>query len=201
MRERDWTLVLSSSIGATDLIRLLFPFDLSMDLQNTVKEALTALYHHPDDAVRMQADRYLQDFQRTLDAWQVLSSIRYLLPQFIYFRRGFVFLFVVLCPDLIFSQWLDNYPVCPCFSFPVIDLLIVVVLQLWTSLWGLFSCVLWLFLFPYLFDIKETSCFICLNLELYNWMQRQNFKTYRTNVYYFDLCRWLITYFMIPVAI
>ncbi|KAG5153695.1 hypothetical protein JHK82_011664 [Glycine max] len=42
-----------------------------MDLQNTVKEALNALYHHPDDAVRMQADRYLQDFQRTLDAWQV----------------------------------------------------------------------------------------------------------------------------------
>ncbi|KAE9467322.1 hypothetical protein C3L33_00766, partial [Rhododendron williamsianum] len=42
-----------------------------MELQNTVKEALNALYHHPDDAVRMQADRWLQEFQRTIDAWQV----------------------------------------------------------------------------------------------------------------------------------
>ncbi|WVZ11658.1 hypothetical protein V8G54_016188 [Vigna mungo] len=47
----------------------------TMDLQNTVKEALNALYHHPDDAVRMQADRYLQDFQRTLDAWQVADNL------------------------------------------------------------------------------------------------------------------------------
>ena len=46
-----------------------------MELQNTVKEALNALSHHPDDTVRMQADRWLQDFQRTLDAWQVLCSI------------------------------------------------------------------------------------------------------------------------------
>ena len=46
-----------------------------MELQNTVKEALNALYHHPDDTLRMQADRWLQDFQRTLDAWQVLRSI------------------------------------------------------------------------------------------------------------------------------
>lgn len=44
----------------------------AMELQNTVKEALNALYHHPDDAVRMQADRWLQDFQRTIDAWQVI---------------------------------------------------------------------------------------------------------------------------------
>lgn len=43
-----------------------------MELQNTVKEALNALYHHPDDSVRIQADRWLQDFQRTIDAWQVL---------------------------------------------------------------------------------------------------------------------------------
>ena len=42
-----------------------------MDLQNTVKEALNALYHHPDDAVRAQADRWLQDFQHSIDAWQV----------------------------------------------------------------------------------------------------------------------------------
>jgi hypothetical protein len=45
-----------------------------MELQNTVKEALNALYHHPDDAVRLQADRWLQEFQRTLDAWQVLHN-------------------------------------------------------------------------------------------------------------------------------
>ncbi|XP_059641909.1 transportin MOS14 [Cornus florida] len=46
-----------------------------MELQNTVKEALNALYHHPDDAVRLQADRWLQDFQRTLDAWQVSDNL------------------------------------------------------------------------------------------------------------------------------
>ncbi|GLT66515.1 hypothetical protein SLA2020_388750 [Shorea laevis] len=46
-----------------------------MELQNTVKDALNALYHHPDDAVRMQADRWLQDFQRTLDAWQVADNL------------------------------------------------------------------------------------------------------------------------------
>ncbi|XP_021887259.1 transportin MOS14-like isoform X2 [Carica papaya] len=47
----------------------------SMEHQNTVKEALNALYHHPDDAVRMQADRWLQNFQRTLDAWQVADNL------------------------------------------------------------------------------------------------------------------------------
>ncbi|GAB4860681.1 Transportin mos14 [Ancistrocladus abbreviatus] len=46
-----------------------------MELQNTVKEALNALYHHPDDGVRMQADRWLQDFQRTIDAWQVADNL------------------------------------------------------------------------------------------------------------------------------
>ncbi|PPD92809.1 hypothetical protein GOBAR_DD10241 [Gossypium barbadense] len=47
----------------------------STELQNTVKEALNALYHYPDDAVRMQADRWLQDFQRTIDAWQVADNL------------------------------------------------------------------------------------------------------------------------------
>lgn len=46
-----------------------------MELQNTVKEALNALYHHPDDAVRMRADRWLQEFQRTIDAWQVILEL------------------------------------------------------------------------------------------------------------------------------
>lgn len=44
-----------------------------MELQNTVKEALNALYHHPDDSIRARADRWLQDFQRTVDAWQVVN--------------------------------------------------------------------------------------------------------------------------------
>ncbi|XP_044477067.1 transportin MOS14-like [Mangifera indica] len=46
-----------------------------MELQQTVKEALNALYHHPDDTVRMKADRWLQDFQGTLDAWQVADNL------------------------------------------------------------------------------------------------------------------------------
>lgn len=45
-----------------------------MDLQGTVKEALSALYHHPDDAVRARADRWLQEFQHTIDAWQVTPT-------------------------------------------------------------------------------------------------------------------------------
>ncbi|KAM7272707.1 hypothetical protein ACFE04_027370 [Oxalis oulophora] len=46
-----------------------------MELQNTVKDALNALYHHPDDMIRVQADRWLQDFQRTIDAWQVADNL------------------------------------------------------------------------------------------------------------------------------
>lgn len=48
-----------------------------MELQNSVKEALNALYHHPDDAFRMEADRWLQNFQRTIDAWQVLYVLSF----------------------------------------------------------------------------------------------------------------------------
>ncbi|XP_023641358.1 transportin MOS14 isoform X2 [Capsella rubella] len=46
-----------------------------MEHQNAVKEALNALYHHPDDTVRVQADRWLQTFQGTLDAWQVADNL------------------------------------------------------------------------------------------------------------------------------
>ncbi|KAI5562520.1 hypothetical protein POPTR_015G068600v4 [Populus trichocarpa] len=46
-----------------------------MELQNSVKEALNALYHHPDDVFRMEADRWLQNFQRTIDAWQVADNL------------------------------------------------------------------------------------------------------------------------------
>nr|VDC95695.1 unnamed protein product [Brassica oleracea] len=45
-----------------------------MEHENAVKEALNALYHHPDDTVRAQADRWLQNFQGTLDAWQASYS-------------------------------------------------------------------------------------------------------------------------------
>lgn len=62
-----------------------------MELQNTVKEALNALYHHPDDAVRVQADRWLQDFQRTIDAWQVLIS-----PLFVPQTSDFLLLFFIV---------------------------------------------------------------------------------------------------------
>ncbi|KAL6883266.1 hypothetical protein ACP4OV_010680 [Aristida adscensionis] len=41
----------------------------------TLKEALTALYHHPDATIRTAADRWLQEFQHTLDAWQVADSL------------------------------------------------------------------------------------------------------------------------------
>ncbi|KAK3031757.1 hypothetical protein RJ639_036637 [Escallonia herrerae] len=46
-----------------------------MELQNTVKQALNVLYHHTDDAVRLEADRWLQEFQGTLDAWQVCDNL------------------------------------------------------------------------------------------------------------------------------
>jgi hypothetical protein len=45
-----------------------------MNLQKTVIDALAALYHGTDDAMRVQADRWLQDFQHTIDAWQVLTG-------------------------------------------------------------------------------------------------------------------------------
>ncbi|KAL7192068.1 hypothetical protein ACSBR2_024006 [Camellia fascicularis] len=48
---------------------------MELQNQNAVKEALNALYHHPDVSVCMQADRWLQDFQRTLDAWQVSDNL------------------------------------------------------------------------------------------------------------------------------
>ncbi|XP_058071597.1 transportin MOS14 [Magnolia sinica] len=47
----------------------------SVELQNTVKEALNALYHHPEDSVRLEADQWLQRFQRTIDAWQVSDNL------------------------------------------------------------------------------------------------------------------------------
>ncbi|XP_044485028.1 transportin MOS14-like isoform X2 [Mangifera indica] len=60
---------------STLFFRLDFQMERSMELQNAVKEALNALYHHPDDTVRMQADRWLQDFQGIIDAWQVADNL------------------------------------------------------------------------------------------------------------------------------
>lgn len=36
-----------------------------------VKEVLSALYHHPDDAVRRRAYPWFQELQHTIEAWQV----------------------------------------------------------------------------------------------------------------------------------
>lgn len=38
-------------------------------------EAVQALYHHPDPEIRKSADRWLEDFQYTMDAWQVTFSL------------------------------------------------------------------------------------------------------------------------------
>lgn len=42
--------------------------------QNTVSllnEALQALYHHPDTQVRNRANKWLEEFQESQEAWQV----------------------------------------------------------------------------------------------------------------------------------
>ncbi|KAL2608832.1 hypothetical protein R1flu_027405 [Riccia fluitans] len=38
-------------------------------------EALQALYHHPDPAVRTAANQWLEQFQQTMEAWQVSDSV------------------------------------------------------------------------------------------------------------------------------
>jgi len=38
-------------------------------------EALQALYHHPDDAIRKQADRWLGDWQRSTTAWSIADNV------------------------------------------------------------------------------------------------------------------------------
>lgn len=65
-----------------------------MKLQTTFKEALNPLHHQPYDAVRMEADRWLQVFQRTIDAWQVIPALRLPFLGFysflvIWLKRGF----------------------------------------------------------------------------------------------------------------
>jgi transportin-3 len=38
-------------------------------------EALQALYHHPDPQIRTAANRWLDEFQHTMEAWQVSDSV------------------------------------------------------------------------------------------------------------------------------
>lgn len=45
------------------------------NMQNTLQEALKALYHHPDQQVRSRANDWLQEFQRTVEAWQVSDGL------------------------------------------------------------------------------------------------------------------------------
>ena len=40
----------------------------------TLPQALSALYHHPDPAVKDQASRWIQDFQTTQEAWNVTDA-------------------------------------------------------------------------------------------------------------------------------
>lgn len=37
----------------------------------TLLEALQALYHHPDPSIRNAANQWLDEFQHTMEAWQV----------------------------------------------------------------------------------------------------------------------------------
>ena len=40
----------------------------------TLTQALHALYHNPDPAVKEQANRWIQEFQTTPDAWNVTDA-------------------------------------------------------------------------------------------------------------------------------
>jgi transportin-3 len=49
-----------------------------MEVQNSralLLEAVQALYHHPDPEVRKNANRWLEDFQYTMEAWQVILTV------------------------------------------------------------------------------------------------------------------------------
>jgi hypothetical protein len=38
-------------------------------------EALQALYHHPDPKIKDEADRYLEQWQQTTEAWSVADAV------------------------------------------------------------------------------------------------------------------------------
>ena len=52
----------------------------------TLLEALQALYHHPDPQIRNAANQWLEEFQTTMEAWQVRRTwtcgFRYFLSMF-----------------------------------------------------------------------------------------------------------------------
>ncbi|GFP79961.1 transportin-3 [Phtheirospermum japonicum] len=77
-----------------------------MELQDTVKQALNMLYHHPDDAVRMEADRWLQKFQHTIDAWQCTHDKG--LVRLICGSYDFAMLISAYCVDAIDWMAADN---------------------------------------------------------------------------------------------
>eukprot|EP00898_Chlorokybus_atmophyticus_P004078 jgi/Chlat1/4671/Chrsp3S05637 len=41
----------------------------------TLLQALQALYHHPDEGVKKAADRWLEEFQHSVEAWQVTDGL------------------------------------------------------------------------------------------------------------------------------
>ncbi|KAK9830032.1 hypothetical protein WJX72_009312 [[Myrmecia] bisecta] len=43
--------------------------------QQQLLEAINALYHHPDEKVKKQANQWLEDWQQTLDAWSVSDAV------------------------------------------------------------------------------------------------------------------------------
>jgi transportin-3 len=47
-------------------------------------EALQALYHHPDPQIRTAANRWLDEFQHTMEAWQAWlpNPLLFLLMEF-----------------------------------------------------------------------------------------------------------------------
>lgn len=44
-------------------------------MQATVLNALNALYHHDDRAVKDEADRFLLQFQQSQEAWSIADAI------------------------------------------------------------------------------------------------------------------------------
>jgi transportin-3 len=55
----------------------------------TLLEALQALYHHPDPQIRNAANQWLEEFQTTMEAWQVRRN----------WCGDFRFFFCFLCSD------------------------------------------------------------------------------------------------------
>ena len=46
-----------------------------MSTRQTLLAAVQALYHHPDDNVKKQANAWLEAWQRSLDAWSTSDAV------------------------------------------------------------------------------------------------------------------------------